>query len=239
MMAIRYEPNERTLATLYDRPSQGLRLSRKTLLAFGAVGLLYAGFGAMVLSYKITHKPAEIVDPPVITIDRWIPDEPQPLESLKVKQPPPIHKPTATTIPVNPIAIAPTPIATAPDGPIETLPTTTVVEPVPIAPARPRGPVMIKSPDWVSKPTAAQLGRVYPDRAAVEGISGAATLLCGVAANGGMVGCTVIDESPKGWRFGHAALASARYFKMSPRTVDGQVVEGAKVRIPMVFAMAD
>ena len=74
---------------------------------------------------------------------------------------------------------------------------------------------------------------------AVDGRRGGATLLCGVAANGSMVGCTVIDESPKGWRFGQAALASARYFKMSPRTVDGLVVEGAKVRIPIVFNPGD
>ena len=94
---------------------------------------------------------------------------------------------------------------------------------------------MIKNPEWVSKPTAAQLGRIYPERAATKEMSGGATLLCGVATDGSMVGCAVIDESPKGWRFGEAALAAARYFKMSPRTVDGQVVEGAKVRIPIVF----
>ena len=54
MMAIRYEPNERTLATLYDRPSPGLRRSRMSRLAFGAVGVVDAGLGASVLSYMIT-----------------------------------------------------------------------------------------------------------------------------------------------------------------------------------------
>lgn len=94
---------------------------------------------------------------------------------------------------------------------------------------------MIRNPNWVAKPSAAQLGRIYPDRAAERGVSGSATLLCGVSASGTMVGCTVIDETPTGWRFGEAALAGSKFFRMSPRTVDGQAVEGAKVRIPIVF----
>jgi len=234
MMAIRFEPNERRLATLYDRPSPGFRLTRKTLLACVAVGLLYAGFGVAVMSYKITHKVEPFVEPPVVQVD-WTPRTPLiPKNVDPAKSPPPIHTPTNVLTFADPVPFAPNPDATTPtdvvvDLPLETIPTT------PTVPVPPRGPLMIKNPDWVSKPTAAQLGRVYPDRAAAKEMSGAATLLCGVATDGSMAGCAVIDESPKGWRFGEAALAAARYFKMSPRTVDGQVVEGAKVRIPIVF----
>lgn len=235
MMAIRFEPNERRLATLYDRPSPGFRLTRKTLLACGAVGLLYAGFGLAVMSYRITHEVAIISEPPAIRITQDVPTKPEvPLRQKPVlTTPPKFHDPvlkpdmsTGDTLP------RPADGDTAPIfGPATTLddPGSGITLPPP------HGPLMIKNPEWVSKPTAAQLGRIYPERAANKEMSGGATLLCGVATDGSMVGCAVIDESPKGWRFGEAALAAARYFKMSPRTVDGQIVGGAKVRIPIVF----
>jgi len=236
MMAIRFEPNERNLATLYDRPSPGLRFSRKNLMAFAAVGLLYAGFGAAVMSYKITHEAAVITESPGIIIT----SEPR-RPKIEVAQKPTvskssIHKPALhTETEVEKLDARPAEeINTGPTDILKELPKD---PPNPPAFLDPRGPLMIKNPAWVLKPTAAQLGRVYPDRAVDKDVSGAATLLCSVAADGSMVGCTVIDEAPKGWRFGQAALAAARYFKMSPRTVDGQVVEGAKVRIPIVFTL--
>jgi protein TonB len=235
MMAIRFEPTERNLATLYDRPSPGLRFSRKNLMAFAAVGLLYAGFGAAVMSYKITHKPEVFVTPPTVSVtsermERKIDNKPLKPATTQTK----IHNPTQppTTQPNPPFTSTSVGDGPIPDGPIVDVTGETIGTVTP-----PPGPTMIKNPDWVSRPTAAQLGRVYPDRAVDKDVSGAATLLCGVAADGSMVGCTVIDEAPKGWRFGQAALAAARYFKMSPRTVDGQVVEGAKVRIPIVFTL--
>jgi periplasmic protein TonB len=57
---------------------------------------------------------------------------------------------------------------------------------------------------------------------------------CRVMAQGTVNNCVVLRESPTGYGFGDAALASTRYFKLNPRTVDGQAIEGAKVQIPTV-----
>ena len=41
--------------------------------------------------------------------------------------------------------------------------------------------------------------------------------------------------TPSGQGFGDAAKRLARYFRMSPKTMDDQPVEGAAVRIPLRF----
>lgn len=243
MMAIRREPNEGGLASLYDRPDPGIRLSPQTLIAVTAVAALYAGLGVLVINQKIEILPATFTTPKSIIIEQWKPQDQTIVRPEKVeKVPNTIRNPLAPPIPfpVEPIPATPvvdpvvtdTPLSAIPDAPV----TTPTVGPLPPSPP---GPAIIRNPNWVSKPSAAQLGRLYPERAARLGMKGAATLLCGVSATGSMVGCSVIDEMPRGWRFGEAALDSSRFFKMSPRTVDGQAVEGAKVRIPIVFNLTE
>jgi TonB family protein len=94
---------------------------------------------------------------------------------------------------------------------------------------------VIDKPDWASKPTGDDLERFFPKRAQDESVSGKATIKCGVTAEGLLDRCKVLKEAPKGYGFGEAALAMASTFRMSPKRVDGQVVEGGQVTIPLVF----
>jgi protein TonB len=93
---------------------------------------------------------------------------------------------------------------------------------------------MILNPDWIGKPTAAQANNAFPARAIRMGVSGRAELVCTVQVTGSVAGCTVASETGS-YGFGAAALSLAPYFRMKPRTVDGEPVEGAKVRIPVDF----
>ena len=64
-------------------------------------------------------------------------------------------------------------------------------------------------------------------------------LSCTVTAAATIAGCRVVSETPRGARFGEAAIKLSAYFKMSPRTVDGQAVDGATVTLPIHFQLAD
>lgn len=220
------------------------RMPKEAAVAVGASIVVHLA----VLGYVASQKMQDIVplDPgpwPDITMERSPipPDEPHP-------KPPPsqiaFHASSQPTAPPDPIDVAPVEHAKAPEtiatedppvfqGASNTLPV--AADPPPVEPPKAR---VIRNPTWASRPTADQVARLYPRRAANLGLSGGATLMCEIAGNGAVRACEVVDESPKGRGFGDAALASARYFRLNPRTVDGETVEGARVRIPMVFNLA-
>lgn len=110
------------------------------------------------------------------------------------------------------------------------------VAPAPAEDANP-APSVVVPPDWVHKPNADDLLRVYPSLALRERVQGVAIFRCEVSEKGTLFDCAVVDEAPKGRGFGEAALKLAPQFKMRPLTKAGQPVAGGTVRIPIRFIL--
>lgn len=248
MNALRLDPTERTFAQFYEPQRQRL-FTRKTAVAVGITALCYGGLGFYFMTMKGPPTPVEtIIDDGPIVIQPWRPIVPKP--TVPVRETTPTVRNTAPPTTWTPPTTIPFPGS---DEPVFTgIPTdfgapstdnSSSGEIGPVGPAtEPAGPVappVIRNPVWISRPTASQVERLYPDRAIARGVSGRAVLLCTVRPNGSMAGCDVESETPGGYRFGEAALAMARYFRISPKTVDGQVVEGARVQIAINFSLPD
>lgn len=108
-------------------------------------------------------------------------------------------------------------------------------EPVLLAAATP-DPV-IADPDWVRTPTVEELISTFPVAAIEKGASGEALIECHVAAGGALDSCFVLTERGGDYGFGAATVQLAQYFRMAPVSQSGAPVEGAVVRLPMVWKL--
>jgi protein TonB len=211
-----------------------------------AAGILLAAAGHGVLLLWLlgqTFRQPDLVDN--------TPDQP-PMVVQNVDLTPPRPSPTPPTpTPASNVHAAPTPLTKQ----VDTLPVKLVsvkttgqvsVNPF-VNPAGVGGTLTLgtpsiahtlTNPDWISRPTADQVEKVYPEAALREGITGSATLSCQVTSAGGVVGCKVNVETPAGRGFGRAALGLTPFFRIRPGTDNGQPIQGASVLIPIRFAIS-
>lgn len=99
-------------------------------------------------------------------------------------------------------------------------------------------PQVITNPDWLKRPSAANMYQVWPGGAYYAHVSGRVVLQCIVNEKGRLKRCEPVEEEPSGWGFGDAAKEMAAQFQMKPMTRDGEPVAGARVRIPLNFIYA-
>lgn len=234
MMATNHNPNSYDFMHAIDHPRRR-KLSRGATIGIGASVLLHvAVLGSL---YVVKVQPSLIKldntpEPPPMTITTWKPPP------LKQPQPATTHRtvvPHPTGAPDQPTAILPVPVIATitQDQPL----TGPVVIGQPAVETTPAKLKTIADPTWISRPNADQLARFYPPRALDLGVTGMAVLSCTVNAGGRPMACQVVDESPVGAGFGAAAIKLSAFFKMSPRTEDGQAVDGGVVQIPIRFSM--
>jgi protein TonB len=217
------------------------KLSRGVMTALGlviaahlvvAIGLYYQHFVPMAPD-RVPEAPTTIVKffrfpPPAPPKQQTVAKTPPPLATHRVDNP--------ITQDVSPIKAQDTPTKAVSDAGT----TTTDVVKAPPQPAVQEAPKphSIGNPNWLSRPSADLMAQYYPERALNAGIAGSAILQCSVTAKGQLTGCSVASETPPNAGFGSAAQKLSRYFRMSPKTEDGQPVEGGVVRIPLRFSPA-
>lgn len=222
------------------------KLTPTTLTALAIVLAAHVGLG-IALYHQRFELPVSAPSAPDSTIKLEFYQRPPPVLEVAPEPPapnPPIHRPTLTVPATESLTVVIPDTPTPATGPAVTL-TQLIPNPTPAGTgttpteAVPPGPPVITDPDWVRKPTSEALMRAYPERAIQANVTGSATLSCTVRVNGTLTDCQVLSETPGGYGFGRAATRLSRDFRMSPRTVDGQAVGGARVTVGIRFTLPE
>ena len=217
------------------RRSNGLTIAVAVSLA------THLAIGGYLLTTTFHMPPPDAPPPdPTFNVDTIALPRPAPPKPVETTRPPPGKSTVATVTPTAAVLSPTLHVAVSISGP----PIAPSFAPAgdgfhPIALPNVSTPPVITDPAWLARPDADQVSRVYPEEAARRGVAGGVTLRCIVTARGQVTDCAVEEEAPARFAFGKAALSLTRYFRMKPRTEDGQPVDGATVRIPITFRLAD
>jgi TonB family protein len=93
-------------------------------------------------------------------------------------------------------------------------------------------------PIWLKRPDADDLRRRFPRDALRAGIAGRVVLECLIRVEGELL-CVVFSEDPPEQGFGDAALQIAQEYRASALLQDGTPAQGARIRLPIAFAVAE
>lgn len=88
---------------------------------------------------------------------------------------------------------------------------------------------------WVRELTYYQLRRFYPKNALEQKISGEVDLICTITLKRRVRTCHVEAETPRGAGFGKASLEASKRFRIYPREIDGEPIDGAPVQIKIWY----
>jgi protein TonB len=94
-----------------------------------------------------------------------------------------------------------------------------------------------QSSDWLSKPSALDMMRYYPERAISGALGGDVVMNCKVGESLRLEECRVVSETPVHVGFGAAALRLAPLYVLKPVTRGGESVVGANVTVPVKFRL--